>query len=115
MRTMAEWIMPENLLLRLATLDELSKTTIPAFLSPVPCRETLRDWFDAARIPRFKSNPTAKRGGGPVFYSVSAVENFSGLERCREKWRPHDLSHAPRPARDARRLAPLPARREGAD
>ncbi|MEK7676940.1 MAG: hypothetical protein AAB676_13990 [Verrucomicrobiota bacterium] len=69
--------MPENsIAARLATLDELSKTTIPAFLSPVPCRETLRDWFDAARIPRFKSNPTAKRGGGPVFYSVSAVEKF---------------------------------------
>jgi hypothetical protein len=42
----------------------------------VPSRETLRAWFDQARIPRFKSNPTAKRGGGTVFYSVSAVEKF---------------------------------------
>lgn len=61
---------------RLATLDELCQSTIPAFLSPIPCRETLRDWFDAARIPRFKSNPTARRGGGTVFYSVAAVEKF---------------------------------------
>ena len=61
---------------RLATLDELLKTTIPVFLSPVPCRESLRSWFDEAKVPRFKSNPTAKRGGGRVFYSVSAVEKF---------------------------------------
>jgi hypothetical protein len=61
---------------RLATLDELLKTVIPAYLTPSPGRETLRDWFDQARIPRFKANPTAKRGGGPVFYSVSAVEKF---------------------------------------
>jgi hypothetical protein len=61
---------------RLATLDQLLKTLIPAHLDPVPSPETLRDWFDAARIPRFKSNPAAKRGGGPVFYSVAAVEKF---------------------------------------
>jgi hypothetical protein len=61
---------------RLATLDELLQTVIPVFLSPVPCRETLRAWFDDAKIPRFKSNPLAKRGGGPVFYSVSHVEKF---------------------------------------
>ncbi len=61
---------------RLATLDELLKTVIPAYLTPPPGRETLRDWFDEARIPRFKSNPAARRGGGPVFYSVSAVEKF---------------------------------------
>lgn len=61
---------------RLASLEGLLQTTIPAFLNPVPSRETLRAWFDKARIPRFKSNPTARRGGGTVFYSVSAVEKF---------------------------------------
>ena len=61
---------------RLASLDGLLQTTIPAFFHPVPSRETLRSWFDQARIPRFKSNPTAERGGGTVFYSVSAVEKF---------------------------------------
>ena len=61
---------------RLATLEQLLKTLIPAHLDPVPSSETLRDWFDTARIPRFKSNPAAKRGGGPVFYSVAAVEKF---------------------------------------
>ena len=65
-----------NISARLATLDELLQTTIPAFLAPAPSRETLRDWFDQARIPRFKANPVAKRGGGPVFYSVAAVEKF---------------------------------------
>ena len=61
---------------RLASLDGLLETVIPAYLNPTPSRETLREWFDEARIPRFKANPTAKRGGGPVFYSVSAVEKY---------------------------------------
>ena len=61
---------------RLASLDGLMETIIPAFLNPTPSRETLREWFDAARIPRFKANPTARRGGGPVYYSVAAVEKF---------------------------------------
>jgi len=66
----------ENCSARLATLEQLLQTVIPAYLTPSPSRETLRAWFDQARIPRFKSNPAAKRGGGPVFYSVSAVEKF---------------------------------------
>jgi hypothetical protein len=45
-------------------------------LSPPPSRETLRARFDRARIPRLKANPLAKRGGGPVNYSVAAVEEF---------------------------------------
>lgn len=61
---------------RLATLAQLMQTLIPAHLDPVPSPETLRDWFDTARIPRFKTNPAAKRGGGPVFYSVAGVEKF---------------------------------------
>jgi hypothetical protein len=61
---------------RLATLEQLLQTVIPAYLTPSPSHETLRGWFDQARIPRFKSNPAAKRGGGTVFYSVSAVEKF---------------------------------------
>jgi hypothetical protein len=71
-----ESVQPNQPTARLATLDELLKVTIPVFLSPPPSREVLRDWFDDAKIPRFKSNPCAKRGGGPVFYSVSAVEKF---------------------------------------
>ena len=66
----------ENNSARLATLGQLLQTTIPAYLAPTPSPETLRAWFDRARIPRFKANPAAKRGGGPVFYSVSAVEKF---------------------------------------
>lgn len=61
---------------RLATLDALIENVVPLFISPIPSRDTLRDWFDAANIPRFKANPTAKRGGGTVFYSVPAVEKF---------------------------------------
>jgi hypothetical protein len=61
---------------RLATLDVLLETTIPLFLCPLPSRETLREWFNNARIPRFKANPLARRGGGPVYYSVAAVEQF---------------------------------------
>jgi trehalose utilization protein len=61
---------------RLATLNQLIETILPNFLTPVPSRDTLRIWFDAAKIPRFKSNPSAKRGGGTVFYSVPGVEKF---------------------------------------
>jgi hypothetical protein len=61
---------------RLATLDQLIETTLPNFIAPIPSRDTLRSWFDSAKIPRFKANPTARRGGGPVFYSVAAVEKF---------------------------------------
>jgi len=69
-------MMKINTTARLATLDQLGQTLIPAYLTPVPSHETLRTWFDAAHIPRFKANPAAKRGGGPVFYSVAAVEKF---------------------------------------
>ena len=65
-----------SLTARLATLDQLIETKLPLFLDPVPSRETLRNWFDAAGIPRFKANPSALRGGGPCFYSVAAVEKF---------------------------------------
>ena len=61
---------------RLATLQCLAKSLVAAYLEPVPSHETLRDWFDTAQIPRFNSHPAAKRGGGPVFYSVAAVEKF---------------------------------------
>ena len=61
---------------RLATLDQLAKTTVANFLDPVPCAETLRALFDREKVPRFKSNPSARRGGGPVYYSVAAVEKI---------------------------------------
>ena len=60
----------------MASLDQLIIEVIANFIQPVPCRETLRDWFDAAGIPSFKANQTAKRGGGPRYYSVSHVEKF---------------------------------------
>jgi len=66
----------DNRSARLATLNQLLQTVIPAYLTPSPSAFTLRVWFDRERIPRFKSNPTAKRGGGTVFYSVAAVEKF---------------------------------------
>jgi hypothetical protein len=61
---------------RLATIDQLIENILPNFISPVPCRETLRDWFDDAKVSRFKANPLAERGGGPVWYSVADVEKF---------------------------------------
>ena len=61
---------------RLATMAELRKTLLTAHLSPVPCAVTLRNWFDAAHVPRLKTNPTARRGGGPCYYSVAHVEKF---------------------------------------
>jgi hypothetical protein len=61
---------------RLATLDELRKNLFPVHLNPVPCRTTCKNWLDDAKIPRLKTNPFARRGGGPCYYQVSAVEKF---------------------------------------
>jgi hypothetical protein len=61
---------------RLATLDELIKNILPLFIVPVPSKETVRAWLDDGKIPRLKSNPMAIRGGGPVYYSVAAVEKY---------------------------------------
>lgn len=61
---------------RMATIGQLRKTVITAYLDPVPCTVTLRAMFDAAQIPRLKSNPAARRGGGPCYYSVAAVERY---------------------------------------
>lgn len=61
---------------RLATLREIMETTVPNFVSPVPSRFAVKVWFDTARIPRFKANPLARKGGGTVYYSLNAVEKF---------------------------------------
>ena len=61
---------------RAATIDELLSNVVPNFLQPPPSRDTLRAWLDAANVPRMKSNPHAKRGGGPCYYSVPAVEKL---------------------------------------
>jgi hypothetical protein len=61
---------------RLATLDQLLEMTVPVFLDPPPARDTLRNWLDVAKIPRFKANPMARRGGGHVYYHVASVEKF---------------------------------------
>ena len=61
---------------RLAAIGQLRQTLLKAHLDPVPCAATCKAWFDAARIPRMKANPLAKRGGGQVYYSVAHVERF---------------------------------------
>lgn len=61
---------------RLATIEMLLETMVPVFFSPPPSRDTLRSWLDDAKVPRFKANPLAKRGGGPAYYSVSHVEKL---------------------------------------
>jgi len=59
-----------------ATLGELRNTILAEYIQPIPSNETLRAWFDDANIPRIKTNRCAKRGGGPVFYSVAAIEQM---------------------------------------
>ena len=61
---------------RLATLSELETNILPHFITPVPSRDALRNMFDGANIPRFKSNPSARRGGGFCYYSVAAIEKL---------------------------------------
>ncbi len=61
---------------QLATLDQILQTIVRQRLDPAPSVPTLRLWFKRAGIPRFKLNPGAKHGGGKVFYSVTAVEQW---------------------------------------
>lgn len=61
---------------RLATIAQLRATLLAHHLDPVPCARTLQAWFDQHQIPRFKANPCARRGGGPCYYSVAAVEKL---------------------------------------
>lgn len=61
---------------RLASLDEIITTVLPAYISPIPKRRTVKAWLDGAGVSRFKLNPGAVRGGGVVFYSIAAVEKL---------------------------------------
>jgi len=61
---------------RLATLKTLRQEILPNFLQPIPTDSTLRTMFDRARVPRFQTNPLARRGGGQVFYAVAAIEKL---------------------------------------
>jgi hypothetical protein len=65
---------------RLATMDELIQNVLPLFITPIPSRETLRSWFNRAHVPRLKTSPRAKRGGGALYYDVESVKKFL---RCR--------------------------------
>ncbi len=60
----------------MATLDHILQTVVRQRLGPAPSVPTLRLWFKRAGIPRFKLNPGAKHGGGKVFYSVAALEQW---------------------------------------
>jgi hypothetical protein len=57
-------------------MKDLREGLLKAWLSTVPCSITLTKWFDENKIPRIKSNPSAKRGGGSVFWSVSHIEKL---------------------------------------
>jgi hypothetical protein len=61
---------------RLMTLDEIIKNVVPVFFEPPPCNATIRNWLQNSDVPRFKANPTAKRGGGKAYYSVTHVEKL---------------------------------------
>ena len=60
---------------RLATLVVLHQLAAQ-HLDPAPPISTIRTWCDRGKVPRFKSNPTAPRGGGTVYYSVPHFEKL---------------------------------------
>lgn len=59
---------------RLASLPELRAGIVAAYLSPVPSPKVLATLFRRWNVPNLKSNPAAKRGGVPRFYSVAHIE-----------------------------------------
>ena len=71
---MAETQVPQNQ--RLATIEQLQAGCIGVHFNPIPTVATLRNWLTKARIPRFKTNAAAVRGGGVCYYSVPHVERL---------------------------------------
>lgn len=61
---------------RLATAEELLQTIIPAYLSPPPTKRALVRLLKSAGVQTFKASPSARRGGGRVFYSVAGTERL---------------------------------------
>lgn len=61
---------------RLATLARIKSDVLPGYFDELPSDETLRNHFRAAGIPFIKRNRAAKRGGGPVFWEISAIERY---------------------------------------
>jgi hypothetical protein len=68
----------DQFLAQFATLQTIKTDILPIYLAPqdVPTDETLRAWFDTAKVSRVKTNPAAVRGGGTVYYSVRAIEKY---------------------------------------
>jgi hypothetical protein len=61
---------------RMMTTNELLTRVFPNFISPVPTKRALAEMLHRHRIPFWKSNVAAARGGGPVYWQVSAVERL---------------------------------------
>lgn len=61
---------------RMQSLATLRAELIPRFLNPVPCERTLRRWFKRARLRTVKANPSARAGGGVVYFNRAAVEKY---------------------------------------
>jgi hypothetical protein len=60
-----------------------SAPAILALLSCVPSRATLRDWFDRARIPRFKPNRWLAEAAARSVTPSLPSKNSSAPARCR--------------------------------
>ena len=61
---------------RMETVPELLDGVVKMYLNPPPKPATFRQWLKRGRVPCFKSNPAAERGGGTCWYSVAAVERL---------------------------------------
>lgn len=58
----------------LITLRDMRETLLPAWFSTIPANATLRAWLK--HVPSIKARPSARRGGGVVYYSRVAVEKM---------------------------------------
>lgn len=61
---------------RARTLNDICENVVPLYFSPPPCRMTIYRLLRAAKVPKFKTNLSAKRGGGRAFYSMPVVEKL---------------------------------------
>lgn len=59
-----------------ATAKVIHEKIARLLFDPPPKLETFRDMLIRGGVPYTKSNPDAKRGGGPQYFHVAAAERF---------------------------------------
>jgi hypothetical protein len=59
-----------------AMVSELRSKYVAGLITPAPCTQTLKAWFERAGIPRITVQAPSKSRVGRVYYDIAAVRRF---------------------------------------